>query len=163
MFAVIRVVVVYLALLAIFRLTGKRTLAQITAFDFLLLLIIGDIVQPALMDSDNSLTAGLVVIITLVTLDIGMSLVKQKSKVIDRLADGVPLILVENGETIKEHMEKARVDESDVLHAARELRSIERLDQIKYAILERSGGITVIATQGEGGPGGKSRSGAQGQ
>lgn len=53
-------------------------------------------------------------------------------------------MILENGRPIRAYMEKARVDEADILHAARELQGLERMDQIKYAILERNGGITII-------------------
>jgi uncharacterized membrane protein YcaP (DUF421 family) len=141
---VIRALAVYFGLLILFRLAGKRTLAQITTFDFILLLIIGDVVQPGLLDSDNSLFGGLTVILTIMGADIAMSLIKQRSKTIEKLVDGVPLIVVENGEIIKEHAEKARIDASDVMQEARKYHGLERLDQVKYAVLERSGGITII-------------------
>jgi uncharacterized membrane protein YcaP (DUF421 family) len=56
----------------------------------------------------------------------------------------VPLVIVENGKLLKDRMEKARVDEADILEKARELQGLERLDQIKYAVVERSGGISII-------------------
>jgi uncharacterized membrane protein YcaP (DUF421 family) len=58
--------------------------------------------------------------------------------------DSVPLIIVVNGKPIEERMEKARIDKADVLSMARESNGLERLDQIKYAVLERSGKITII-------------------
>lgn len=61
-----------------------------------------------------------------------------------RFIDGVPLVIVENGKPLKDLMNKARVDDEDVLVAAREHHGLERMDQIKYAVLERSGGISII-------------------
>ncbi len=66
---------------------------------------------------------------------------------LEKLIDDVPLVLVEDGRPIKERLEKARVDEGDILSSARELQGLERMDQIKYAVLERSGGISVIPKQ----------------
>jgi uncharacterized membrane protein YcaP (DUF421 family) len=63
--------------------------------------------------------------------------------------DGVPTIIVENGRPLRDHMRKARVDEDDVMEAARRLQGIERLDQIRYAVLEVGGGITVIPREGK--------------
>lgn len=141
---VIRTVVVYVALLVIFRLAGKRTLTRITTFDFILLLIIGDTVQTALLDGDDSLSGGLLVVVSLVAMDVAMSLIKQRSKTVEKLVDGVPVVIVANGEMIKERADKERIDEADVLQEAREQQGITRLDQIQYAVLERSGGITII-------------------
>jgi uncharacterized membrane protein YcaP (DUF421 family) len=62
---------------------------------------------------------------------------------------GVPTIIVENGRPLRDRMRKARVDEDDVMEAARRLQGIERLDQIRYAVLEVSGGITVIPREGK--------------
>lgn len=142
--SVLRATIVYLVLFIIFRLAGRRSLAQITTFDFVLLLIIGEATQNAMLGDDYSLTNGLLIIITLVTIDVGLSLWKRSSAAVDKLLDGVPLILVEEGKPLKDRMAKARVDEDDVLTAARELQGLERMDQIKYAVLERSGGISII-------------------
>lgn len=141
---VLRAAVVYLLLLVVFRLSGKRSLAQITSFDFVLLLIIGEAVQQALLGEDFSLTSAMLIVITLVGMDIAISLIKQRSPQIDKIVDSVPLVLVELGILYPERTQKARVDLEDILAAARETQGLERLDQIKYAILERSGGISVI-------------------
>lgn len=149
--AVLRSAALYLFLLLIFRLAGKRTLAQITTFDLVLLLIISEVTQQAMVGNDFSLTQAMLAIITLVGLDIGLSLWKQRSSTLNRLIDSVPVLILENGQPLKERMKQLRVDESDILNAARELQGLERLDQIKYAILERSGNISVIPKSGAGG------------
>jgi uncharacterized membrane protein YcaP (DUF421 family) len=61
--------------------------------------------------------------------------------------EGVPVLLVENGKLLGENMRKERVDEEDILEAARERHGLERMNQIKYAILERSGSISIIPAQ----------------
>jgi uncharacterized membrane protein YcaP (DUF421 family) len=142
--SVIRAVAIYGILLIIFRVSGKRSLAQITTFDFVLLLIISEATQQALLGDDFSLINAFVVIITLVGLDIALSLLKQRSPTFELLIDDTPLIIVEDGRPLKERMDKARIDESDILASARELQGLERMDQIKYAVLERSGGVSII-------------------
>lgn len=144
---VIRAAVVYFVLMIVFRIGGKRSLAQITTFDMVLLLIISEAVQQALLDSDNSMTNAFLLVVTLVGIDIGLSLWKQRSKTVNKLLDDVPLVIVEDGRPLRDRMDRSRVDEDDVLAAAREQRGIERMDQIKYAVLERSGGITVVAKE----------------
>jgi uncharacterized membrane protein YcaP (DUF421 family) len=135
---------VYIALLIIFRITGKRSLSQITSFDFILLLIISETTQQAMIGNDFSVTNAILAILTLVILDVGLSLWKARWPLLDRWIDGVPLILVENGVPLAERMRKARVDESDILTASRATQGLERMDEIKYAILERSGGISIV-------------------
>ena len=142
--SVIRPALVYLFLLLVLRLTGKRTLAQITTFDFVLLLIISEATQQALIGEDNSMINAAIVVATLIGLNILMSLLKQRSKWFDRLLDDIPLVIVADGKPLKQRMDKSRVDEEDVLDAAREVHGLERMDQIRHAILERDGKISII-------------------
>ena len=145
--SVMRAVAVYVFLLVLFRVAGKRSLAEITSFDFVLLLVFSEAIQQALIDDDNSLTNGFLVILTLITMNIGLSLWKQRSPRLDRLLDDAPLIIVEDGRPLMVRMDKARIGETDVLQAARQLQGLERIDQITYAGLERSGGISIIPKQ----------------
>jgi uncharacterized membrane protein YcaP (DUF421 family) len=142
--SVIRAAFVYLFLLLVLRLTGKRTLAEITIFDFVLLLIISEATQQALTGTDYSITNGAIVVTTLIVLNILMSWLKQRSKAIERVLDDIPLLIVVDGKPLKDRMEKERVDEDDVLDAARETQGVERMDQIRHAILERNGKISII-------------------
>lgn len=142
--SVIRAMGVYLLLLLLFRLTGKRSLAQITTFDFVLLLIISETADTALLGRNNSTTHAILLILTLVVMDNGLALLKQRIPRLDKLIDGSPVIIVDNGKPLKDRMNKERVDENDILDAARETQGLERMDQIKYAVLERSGSISII-------------------
>ncbi|MCG3112922.1 MAG: DUF421 domain-containing protein [Candidatus Manganitrophus sp. SB1] len=142
--AVLRGLAVYIFLLIVFRIAGKRSVAEVTTFDFILILIIAEATQQALLGQDYSITNAFLLIITLLGADILMSLIKQRSPQAEKWLDGVPLVIVENGRPLHDRMDKARVDESDILTAARERLGLERMDQIKYAVLERSGGISII-------------------
>lgn len=141
---ILRGMAVYLFLLLIFRLTGKRSLDQVTTFDFVLLLIISETTQQALIGEDFSLTNAFLVILTLFGIDQVLSMLKEKSGFMRRWAEGLPLVLLENGKPLHDRMQKSQVDENDILEAARELQGLERLEQIKYAVLERHGGISII-------------------
>jgi uncharacterized membrane protein YcaP (DUF421 family) len=142
--SVIRAAVIYLFLLLVFRIAGQRSISQITTFDFVLLLIISEATQNALGGEDFSMTNAFLVILTLVGLDILLSVVKQKSKRADKILDGTPLIIIDDGKVLRDRINKERIDESDILTAAREVHGLERLDQIKYAVLERNGGIAIV-------------------
>jgi len=142
--SVIRGAIVYIVLLVLFRIAGKRSLAQVTTFDLVLLLLISEATQEALIDSDNSMTNALLVVITLIGMNILFSVLTKRWKGFDKLVDDVPLVIVENGKPLQDRMDKERISENDVMEAARELEGLERLDQIKFAIIERSGHITVI-------------------
>ncbi len=131
-------------MLIIFRISGKRSLAQITTFDFVLLMVIGEATQQAMVGKDFSMTNFALLTLTLVGIDIGLSLIKQRFEPVEKWLDSAPVVLVENGKLLTDRMEKARVDAADILTKARELQGLERIEQIKYAVLESSGGITII-------------------
>lgn len=141
---VLRAAIVYVTLLIIFRLTGKRSLSETTPFDLVLLLIFAEALESALVDEDHSVTGAFIVILTLVVLDIGMSLVKQRWLGAEKLLEGLPLVVMDNGELLEDRMKKARIDEGDILAAARESQGIDSLGQIRMAVLERSGVISII-------------------
>nr|WP_019366682.1 YetF domain-containing protein [Pseudomonas luteola] len=142
--AVLRAAAVYLVVFVIFKIAGRRTLAEITTFDFVLLLIIGEATQQALLGDDFSVTNAALIIVTLVVIDIGLSLVKERSPKLARFIDGMPMIIVENGQLLKARLNKVRLAEEDILEAARTTHGLERMDQIKYAILEKNGAISII-------------------
>jgi len=142
---VLRAAIMYFALLILLRVAGKRTFAQLTPFDFVLLLIIGEATQQGLTGEDFSITGAVILVATLVMIDVIMSYVKQWSPAADKWIDGVPVLLVDNGRLLKDRLERHRISEDEVLSAARELRGLERMDQVKYAVLEATGKITVIA------------------
>ena len=144
MYSILRGLAVYIVRLVIFRISGKRSLSQITTFDFVLLLIISEVVQQAMIANDNSMINAFLLVITLMGADILISLWKQRSETLEKVVDSLPLILLENGKPFQDRLEKERVAADDILTRARELQGLERLDQIKYAILEPSGGITII-------------------
>ena len=142
--AVIRAVTIYVFMLVIIRAAGKRTLGEMTNFDFVLLLIISEATQQALMGADDySITHAVLVIGTLVGLDIVVSLLKQRWPTVEKLVEGTPLVLIENGRLVQKHMDHARVDLTDILAAAR-LAGLERLEQVKWAVLEKNGTISII-------------------
>ena len=145
--SVVRAAAVYLVLLLLFRIIGKRSLAETGAFDFVLLLIIAEATQQALIDDDNYMTNAFLIIVTLLALNVGFSLLKQRSPLVDQLIDDVPVLIVVDGNPLKDRMDRARVDERDILQAARESQGLARLDEIKYAVLERDGAISVVPKQ----------------
>lgn len=142
--AVLRASAVYFFVLVVFRLSGRRTLSEMTAFDFVLLLIIGEATQQALLGDDFSVTNAFIIILTLLAIDIGFSFLKDRAPRLARIVDGIPTIVVENGKPLSDRMAKARIDEDDVLGAARELQGIYRMEDIKFAVFEASGKITII-------------------
>jgi len=144
---IIRSAVIYFALLILLRITGNRSLSQITVFDFILLLIISEAAQNGLVGNDYSITNSLLIISTLVAIDIGLSKVKSWLPRMERFIEGTPLLLVRDGAVLRDHLKNAGVDEDDILEAGRKLQGLQRLDEIKYAVLERDGDITIVPQQ----------------
>ncbi|HWV08409.1 MAG TPA: YetF domain-containing protein [Pseudomonas sp.] len=142
--AVLRAAVLYVALLVIFKVAGRQSLSELTLFDFVLLLIIGEASQQALLGEDFSLTNAILVIITLVAIDVALTMVKRRWPKADLWLEGAPLVVVEQGVPLDSRLKEARLRLDDVMESAREKHGLERLDQIKYAIVERNGKISII-------------------
>ena len=142
--SVVRAIVVYLFLMLLFRVVGKRTLNETSPFDIVLLLIISESVQQAMLDSDNSITNAFLLAATLVGLNFLLSLLRYRFPSLGRVIDGVPLVLVNRGEALKERLDRERVDEDEIISTGREMHGIARLDQVRYAVLEDSGKITIV-------------------
>jgi len=141
---ILRGAAVYLFLLVLFRILGKRSLSETTTFDFVLLLIVGEATQQALLGDDFSVTNALVLITVLMGVDIIFVKLKGRYKKLDRLLEGTPLILVDHGIPLATRMKASHVDAEDIMEAARVSHGLERLEQIKYAVLERDGQISII-------------------
>jgi uncharacterized membrane protein YcaP (DUF421 family) len=146
--SVLRGVAIYVVLLLLFRLTGKRALSQVTTFDFVILLIIGEATQQALLGEDFSIVHAALVIATLLLVDRGSDYLSWRSKRFQRVTESVPAVLVQDGRVLGDVLRKFHLSEDDVLTAGREIHGIERLDQVKWAVLESSGGISVVPRPG---------------
>jgi uncharacterized membrane protein YcaP (DUF421 family) len=130
----------------VFRIAGRRTLAEITTFDFILLLIIGDATQQALVGDDYSITTAALVIVTLVLLDVFMGRLAITGKAVSRLIESAPVNVIDNGKVLDDVLRHEGVNLEEVMMAAREIHGLQTLDDIKYAIVERHGGISIVPT-----------------
>lgn len=141
---VLRAGAIYLFMLVVLRLSGKRTLAQITPFDLVLLLIISEVTEPALMpDGEASFARVLLSITVLVAVDLAMGWATWRSKTLENVVEGCALVLVAHGEPLRDRLAKERVTLDEVLEAARNV-GLTRLDQIRFAVLEADGEISVV-------------------
>jgi uncharacterized membrane protein YcaP (DUF421 family) len=141
---VLRAAVIYALVWLMFRLAGKRTCSDMTTFDFVLLLILSETLQQAMVPEDTSLTAASIALITLIGLDVGMSILKYRFPKLETVLEGEPVVLVRDGRLIERRMKQMRVDQEDILSEARRTRGLTRLDQIAVALLERNGQISII-------------------
>ncbi len=145
--SVLRGAAIYAILLLILRFSGRRTLAQMTPFDLVLILIIAETTQQALLGDDFSITNAAILILTLCAIDIALSYLKRSSPRLATWLDGRPTLLIQNGVIDEFALRKARIGKEELLEAARQLHGLENLSEVKHAILEADGDISIIPAQ----------------
>lgn len=142
--SVLRGAAIYLILLIVVRLSGRRSLSQMTPFDFVLILIVAETTQQALLGDDFSIVNAAVLIITLFAIDVCLSYVKGWSPKVRRWLDGAPTVLISHGRPDQRALVRARIQVDDIMEAARQQHGLERLEQIKFAVVEVSGKISIV-------------------
>jgi len=142
--AIFRATAIYFFLIVAFRLAGRRTIGQTTTFDLLLLLIVSEAVSEALTNGDQSLGRAITLVVTLLSLNVLMSFAKFCSPTLERLIDGRPVLLIKEGVLQRRAMRLSRVDEEDLLEAARQEQGVASLEEVSEATLERSGHISIV-------------------
>jgi uncharacterized membrane protein YcaP (DUF421 family) len=138
-----RCVIVYLTLLAGRRLTGKRQVGQLTPFDLLLLLLLANAVQSAMVGSDTSLLGGLIAAATLFTVNAAVARVARSNPTSARFLEGTPTILIRKGDVLEKNLEAEGITQADLLRALRE-HGIDDTSIVRSAILEVDGSISVL-------------------
>ncbi len=139
----IRSVVVYLFLLIAFRLAGKRQLGQMTAFDLVVLLIISNVVQNAVIGNDNSLGGGLFGATVIFLLNAGVAWLTFRFKPIERLVEHTPTVLVRSGRILRENLRRERLSLPE-FRAALRREGVVSLRDVRYVILEEDGHLSVV-------------------
>ena len=142
--SVIRALVTYLFLLLVFRVAGKRSLAEMSSFELVILLIISEATQQAMIDDDHSMTNAGIAILTLVGAGIVMTVLKERFPRFQRVVAGAPLLLIQDGEIMYERLKHSRIGVDEIMAAARTSHGLERIADIKHALLEAGGGISII-------------------
>ena len=140
---VLRACVVYFVLLLMIRASGKRTMWQFTPFDMLLVVLLGNAVQNALLGSDTSVAGGLLLAITLISLNWIVGFVSARSEKVEALIEGSPVLLARDGEVYRDVLRKELISRADFDKALREA-GCEAIDEVKLAVLETNGHITII-------------------
>jgi len=125
------------------RVLGRRELSSLAPSDLILLVVLGDLIQNGVTQSDYSMTGVVLATSTIGLCAVGTSLLVYKSKRLSKIIEGDPLIIVQDGKPIENNMRSERVKLDDVMEEARE-QQIENLDEVKWAVLEPTGKITFI-------------------
>jgi uncharacterized membrane protein YcaP (DUF421 family) len=139
---VLRGALIYIVLLALVRLSGKRTVGQFTPFDLIVVLLLSEAVSNALTGGDDSVSGGLISAATLVALNYGMSLATSHSRRVEELLEGKEVLLGRNGVLYGDVLRRQRVSEADVQKVLRENDCL--LKEMRCAFLEADGSISII-------------------
>jgi uncharacterized membrane protein YcaP (DUF421 family) len=140
---VLRAAAAYWILLFAVRLIGRRTASQMAPFDLVVLFLFAGITITAVLADDHSMVGAFSGICTIGLMHVLASWLKTRSDLAGRIIDGTPVVVFEHGEFNRRRMSRLRLNEQDVMAAARQ-RGLMRLDQVRYAVAERDGKISII-------------------
>jgi uncharacterized membrane protein YcaP (DUF421 family) len=140
---VLRTVVVIAFVFLVTRAVGKRELSSLEPFDVILLVVVGDLVQQGVTQSDTSVTGAAIVLSTLALVIVGLSYLNLRVPAARRVLDGRPIVLVVDGEPVERNLRSQRITMEDLLSQARE-EQLASLSDVRWAILENSGKISFV-------------------
>jgi uncharacterized membrane protein YcaP (DUF421 family) len=140
---VIRAAVIFFFIFLVTRIAGRRELSSLQPFALILLVVIGDLVQQGITQSDESVTGALIVISTITLLSVLVSWVSFRSGRVRVVTEGESIILVDDGDVIERNLRRERLTHGDLEEEARR-QQVSSLSDIRWAILERDGSISVI-------------------
>jgi uncharacterized membrane protein YcaP (DUF421 family) len=143
---VLRAIVVFVFLLVLTRVIGKRELSSLQPFDLILLIVLGDAVQQGLTQDDYSLTGVVLVVGTIAVLQVFVSWLTYRFPRVRPVLEGEPIIIVQDGKPIERNLKRERLTIAEIAEEARK-QSIAHLDEVRFAILENDGQISFIKTQ----------------
>ena len=140
---VIRTLVIYVIILVGLRLSGKREIGQMTVFDLVVLLLIANAVQNAMVGPDTTLLGGILAAIVLLLANGLVARMRLKWPQVRRLVDGTPTLLINHGDIIYEHLRREGVDKDTLMAALRE-HGLDNFNEVELAVLEVDGSISVV-------------------
>ena len=144
---VFRAAVIFFFVLLLTRIIGRRELSSLEPFDMILLVVIGDLVQQGVTQSDYSLTGAIIVISTIALLTAGMAFLNFRSRGVRRVLEGDPIVLVEDGRPVERNLRRERLTIEE-LEAEGRQQQVSSVADMRWAVLETSGQISVIPKQG---------------
>jgi uncharacterized membrane protein YcaP (DUF421 family) len=140
---ILRSLVVYFFLLVMFRLLGKREVAQMTVFDLIVLLILSNVLQNAMIGPDNSVTGGLIGATAILAVNWLVGRLAFTSRWFERTIEGVPMLLAHRGQFVEQNLRRANISKEELLSNLR-AQGVFHLDEVRAAVLEPSGKLSVL-------------------
>lgn len=145
---ILRASIVYVALLLGLRLGGKRELGQMTPFDLVVILLIANAVQNAMVGPDTSLGGGLIAAAALLVVNTALARFRHRIPWLRKIAEGDPVVLMSDGAIVNRHLAQEGIDAAELEQAARE-HGLDGLTEVKLAVLEIDGTISIVPESAE--------------
>ncbi len=145
---VVRTVVIFAFLWVMLRAAGKRELSQLTAFDLVLVVVMGDLIQQGVTLEDMSLTGAMLAVSTMILLSVGLGAAAVRWSRAGRLIEGTPVVVIKQGEIVRDALRNERLDVADLYEAAR-TDGIGDLRDIEWCILEADGKFSFLRRSDE--------------
>jgi uncharacterized membrane protein YcaP (DUF421 family) len=140
---VIRATVIFFVVLVVTRAVGRRELSSMEPFDLILLVVIGDLVQQGVTQSDNSVTGAVTVIATMAVLTVSTAYLSFRFKRVRPVLEGDPVLLIVDGRVLERNLRRQRMTMEELAAEAR-LQSIGSLSLVRYAVLESNGRVSFL-------------------
>jgi uncharacterized membrane protein YcaP (DUF421 family) len=140
---VVRSAIIFAIVFLVIRVIGRRELSRMEPFDLIILVVIGDIIQQGVNQSDLSLTGALISVATIALLTVAVSWIGFRFRAVRPLLESRPIVLVEDGRVIEGNLRRERLTVEEITSQAR-LQKIDSLERVRWAVLERSGDISFI-------------------
>jgi uncharacterized membrane protein YcaP (DUF421 family) len=140
---VLRAIIVFVLILVITRSVGRRELSSMEPFDLILLVVMGDLIQQGVTQSDNSLTGATIVIVTIAALTVGTAYLSFRFRRLRPLLEGEPVVLIAGGRRVESNLRRQRMTVEELRAEARQ-QSIGGLDAVDYAVLETNGRVSFL-------------------
>lgn len=145
---VLRACAIYVLVMVLVRVSGKRAVGQFTPFDLVLLILIGNAVQNGINGGDNSLTGAAIMATTLIALNYCVAFVTSRSRRAEKFVEGEPVVLVRNGKLFEGVLRRELVSSEDFREALR-MNGVEDVTEVELALLETNGSISVVKKRGD--------------
>ena len=140
---VLRAFAIYVLVMVLVRVSGKRAVGQFTPFDLVLLILIGNAVQNGINGGDNSLTGAAIMATTLIALNYGVAFVTSRSRKMEKFVEGEPVVLARNGKLFDGVLRRELVSSEDFRESLR-MNGVEDVSEVELALLETNGSISVV-------------------
>ena len=145
---VLRACAIYVLVMVLVRVSGKRAVGQFTPFDLVLLILIGNAVQNGINGGDNSLTGAAIMATTLIALNYGVAFVTSRSLKVEKFVEGEPVVLARNGKLFEGVLRRELVSSEDFRESLR-MNGVEDVSEVELALLETNGSISVVKKRGD--------------